>query len=150
MTRDQIIDRLSDREVVALTIRHEARPTTAGRVSVGAVIAARVRDGRYGETFRLVCLKRLQFSCWWPEGGASNHARLMTTAERLASGDQSAWAQDAGLRECDAVAHALMTASAATHYVTTALYRASPPAWSRGKPIAGEVDGHLFFEGVDG
>lgn len=149
MTRDEILAALTERDTIALTLHHEARRTTAGRVSVGLVIAARVRDGRYGTGFKAVCLRQSQFSCWWPFGGLANHHRIMAAAERIVSGDKTVWSQDEGLRECAQIADALVIAGLATHYLTTALYATHPPAWAKGKPIAGEVGGHLFFNNVD-
>jgi hypothetical protein len=149
MTKAEIIAKLSDRDVVALTLWREAKPTTAGRVSVALVMSARVRDGRYGTGYRGVCLKPWAFSCWKPEGGLSNHERLIAAAERIVTGDPTVWKQDVGLRECAEIADALIVASNATHYLTRALYDTKPPAWAKQKAPAGELAGHLFFEKVD-
>lgn len=150
MTRDAVLAMLTDRDTVALTIWGEARSlTTGGRVAVALVIAARVRDGRYGKGWKDVCLRRLQFSCWWPQGGAENHRRLMAVAERVVEADPEVWRQDVALRECGEIADAVMVASDATHYLTVGLYRERPPAWTSGKRPIGTCGVHVFFAGVD-
>ena len=70
MTRDELFEvtqQKTDREIVAATIWAEARGEgIVGMAAVAAVIQNRA-DGiykRYGSTYRNVCLKPWQFSCW--------------------------------------------------------------------------------------
>jgi N-acetylmuramoyl-L-alanine amidase len=88
MTLAEVLVALSDEEVVGLTIWAEARqePLT-GRVAVGCIIRNRVRaqQRRFGLTYREVCLKPWQFSCWLPQGGESNHRALLEQAKMLAT-----------------------------------------------------------------
>lgn len=146
MTREQIIAAISERDAIALTIWREASGTTAGRMSIALVIATRARDAhrRYGDGFKGVCLKPAEFGCWWLSGGDENHRHLMAAAERIVTGDTEIWKQDEGLRECAEIAEALICASSATHYMTTALYRMLPP-WAHGKTPSRTCAGHVFF-----
>lgn len=152
MTRPEIVARLTDRQVVALTVWAEARnEPILGQIAVACVIRNRLRrPARFGATWRAVCLRRLQFSCWWPVGGAANHERLMREAERLVAGevpeprssvDVALWVADGVMR------HGIADVTAgADHYLTRGLLESQPPAWVR--PPARrvtEIANHVFF-----
>ncbi len=152
MTTLEIKEALTDVQAVAMTIFGEARAEPLiGQVAVGCVIRNRLaRSPRFGSSWKGVCLRRLQFSCWFEVGGASNFATVMAQAERLACG----FAPKPG----SAMAHALWVAEGvmtvgtpdvtrgADHYLTTALLRSKPPGWTLppAKQVA-EIGAHTFF-----
>lgn len=88
MTTDTIKSLLTDRQAVGLTILGEARDQSlVGQIAVACCIRNRLaRPARFGESWRAVCLRRRQFSCWEEIGGASNYAAVLAAAERLVSG----------------------------------------------------------------
>jgi len=146
------IDQLTDREVIALTLWGEARSLNVeGRVAVASVIANRVRDGRYGNGWRGVCLRKAQFSCWFPKGGLKNYQMMMERVDVLTAKTPPT-ILDSALRECLWIADGLMAKAVqdrvygATHY-----YHESIPApkWAQGKSPVTKVEGHLFFVNVD-
>jgi N-acetylmuramoyl-L-alanine amidase len=153
MTTDDIKELLTDRHAVALTIFGEARAEPlVGQVAVGCVIRNRLaRPTRFGASWKLVCLRKLQFSCWWEQGGAANFAAVMAAAERLVSGFEPA--------PRSALAHALWVADGvmqagtpdvtqdANHYLTAALLREKPPGWTLppARKVA-DIGAHVFYK----
>jgi N-acetylmuramoyl-L-alanine amidase len=156
MTTADIKAELTDRQAVALTIFGEARAEdVTGQVAVGCVIRNRLSKplrfgGRPDASWRDICLRKWQFSCWFEGGGASNFAAVMAAAEGLVNGIPP--------KPDSALAHALWVADGvmvhrtrdvtrgANHYLTTALLRTKPPGWTL--PPAQQVaviGGHAFF-----
>lgn len=170
MTREQeaaITGRLNDDLVLALTMFAEAAgdwreggSSVEERLAVGSVIRNRVRTkGRWGTTFRAVCLARLQFSCWNP-GLDANHVRIMAFAELLAEGRP---ADDAALNETIYLARGILsgaildrTAGATSYYAPAAMKPAgAKPAWvylnGRNGPEvspAAVIGAQVFYRGV--
>jgi hypothetical protein len=148
-------------DVVTLTLLGEARGLPIRqRIHVGLVIHQRVALGtrdsgkRFGLGWKAVCWRPMQFSCWQPSGGAQNHAYLMSEAQRLGSGkpvmQQTLW------HECKAIAHGLVggyyrgdCVGLADHYLTSALWGTSPPAWARGVTPAFDDGAHVFLRLVN-
>lgn len=153
MTTADIKELLTDRQATGLTIFGEARnESVLGQIAVGCVIRNRLeRPHRFGTSWRVVCLRKLQFSCWWEAGGTANFAAVMAAAERLVSGFDPL--------PRSALAHALWVADGvmqagtpdvtrgANHYCTAALLREAPPGWTLppARKVA-EVGGHVFFQ----
>ncbi len=174
MTPTEIKQAISERHAIALTLKHEAASelvpgkgwVTAPvehRIAIASVIRNRVRTpGKFGQTFKDVCLKPFAFSCWVPQGGEANFNALMARAELfIREGDGMALAKgDAILRECLWIADGLLADAfgdrvrGATHYYAN--WMAKPPAWSfadpqtRTKPLTpvAVVGNHLFYAGV--
>lgn len=144
---------LTDREAFILTLWAEARgEPIEGKVAVASVILNRWRQPRrYGQTIKAVCHARAQFSCWWKFGGAANYQALYRRAAAVAAGTSF---DDALWRECVWVVDGLTTGAlrsrvgTSTHYLTSALLKAAPPAWAQGKKPAYVVAAHSFFEGI--
>ena len=76
MTAQQIRDELTDRQALALTVFGECRrEPLAGWYAVAWVVRNRLlTPKRFGYSFKGVCHRPAQFSCWWPGGGVQNYA----------------------------------------------------------------------------
>lgn len=154
MIDHELVEGLSERHVVALTLYGEARgEAIEGRIAVANVIRNRAAARRpaFGLTPRDVCLKAWQFSCWLPQGGADNYAAVLDAARALT--------RDGGsippmLGECLWIADGLLgarfgdTVKGATHYVTADLHAQRKPAWAVGLEPVLTLHAHLFFAGV--
>lgn len=153
MTTDAIKQALTDRQAVALTLFGEVRnEPLIGQVAVGCVIRNRLtRPTRFGASWREVCLRRAQFSCWFEYGGASNFAAVLAAAERVVNGLEPA--PDSALGRCFWVADGVMVhrtpdvTGGANHYLTTALLHTKPPGWTLppARRVA-EIGAHTFFQ----
>lgn len=146
-----VIAGLSEAMALALTVWGEARGETPdGQVAVAQVILHRRTTGRWGASVNSVVGARLQFSCWWPQGGAENFARLMTIAQQVQHGEvvpalrPSLWVA-AGLLDG---AWTRDLVKGATHYMTRELWLRKPPPWARGVVPVATVGSHVFFAGV--
>lgn len=162
MTDQQILDKLSDVQTLALTMMGEAggdsregRSSLEERVGVACVIRNRAREPhRYGDSLKAVCLKKWQFSCW--NAGDPNRVRLLRWAYLFATGQP---VLDPLVEESVFLAHGIATGilldrvQAANHYCTTALLVSpSAPAWAflnksrtvRREPVA-ICGSHTFF-----
>lgn len=145
----EVVARLTERDVVALTLFGEARgEDPGGRIAIANVIRNRATTGRFGgPTFRGVCLHPLQFSCWTELGGASNYHVLIDTARLIIAGT----AAGPVLRECQWIADGLIANSfvdsvkGATHYLTTSLYATHPPSWAAHARVLVQLGSHVFF-----
>ena len=150
MTKAQIRAAATDAEIIALTLwgEHRSGPVT-GRIAVACVIRRRVHVGGFGAGWKGVCLRRWQFSCWLPEGGASNHRALLRMATAVLSGQRG----DAVYRECLWIAKGIIDGAAqdivrrADHYYAplAMVPVGRVPRWARGKSPVATVEGHLFF-----
>lgn len=142
---------LDDLAIVALTLWGECRgEPVEGKIAVACVIRNRVKAGRFGKGYTGVCLKRWQFSCWLPEGGAENYAALQAEQARYQIGDIGPT-----LRECLWIAEGVIggacrdTVKGADHYLTTALLKSKPPSWvARMRPVA-QVGAHTFLKDLE-
>jgi N-acetylmuramoyl-L-alanine amidase len=145
-----VVYRLSDRDVLALTLWGETRGEPIdGKVAVACVI--RNRMVRRRQTVREVCLAPMQFSCWQPIGGAANHKALMALAGALVAGE-TANAPDPVLRECQWIADGVLSGACrdivhgADHYLTTTLLSSTKkPGWVRTMTFAASVGAHAFY-----
>ncbi len=142
---------LTDRQALGCTLYGEARgETVRGQVAVACVIRNRVkRPGRFGDTYRAVCLRKSQFSCWWAWGGKVNYARTLDAAAALQRHDTLLGPLMARcLRIADAVMaeHQEDITAGADHYCTRELYIHQPPRWTAGIFPVAHIDAHVFFK----
>jgi N-acetylmuramoyl-L-alanine amidase len=157
-----VLDKLTGEQAIALTLYGEARgETVEGVVAVGCVIFNRLKTRRWGENFRQVVLQRWQFSCWEPKGGwddpsdadklSENYEEVMQMAHHLVNNRPivgPAWT------ECLHVARGIQQGAfrdrvkGSTHYLTTSLLKAAPPAWAKDRRPTVVVWNHAFFAGV--
>lgn len=161
MTRELIRATLTDDQALVCTLYGEAaNEPIQGQIAVGCVIRNRVladlgSDGKpdwWGETFRGVCLKSWQFSCWWEKN--ANSDRVYALAEALIAkqpyGDRTLIAELQWISAGLIGDHLRDITRGSDHYLTTALYRVAPPAWTKFKdgtvrPAVCTVASHLFF-----
>jgi N-acetylmuramoyl-L-alanine amidase len=142
------VERLSDRDVLALTLWAESRgEPVEGKIAVGCVIRNRMAARR--QSVREVCLAPMQFSCWQPLGGKANHDALAVMVDTLASGRAPG---DVVLRECQWIADGLLSHACrditrgADHYLTTAMLSSTKkPGWVRTMTWAATVGAHAFY-----
>lgn len=147
---------LSELQTLALTVYGEARGESVyGRIAVGCTVRNRVaaNKARWGlNSYKQVCLKAWQFSCWLPAGGADNYATVMEAARVLLGGERPGPV----LRECLWVAEGVMTdrlqdcVSGATHYFAPAAMKPAGkvPEWANGLYHVAQIGSHLFYAGV--
>lgn len=147
------VDRLTDVQVVAVTLFGEARSEgPEGRIAVANVIRNRVACQRtsFGLTPREVCLKPKQFSCWIVGGGALNYGVIQDTALLLSRGERPGPV----LRECLWIAQGLLDAAfvdsthGSSHYLTRDLYATRPPTWAINRPLLAHIGNHVFLRAL--
>jgi N-acetylmuramoyl-L-alanine amidase len=100
VTLEQLQQSLAETDILGLTAWAEARgdfnqgnSSVEERIAVMSVIRNRVADPAWwGTTYRTVCLKSGQFSCWLNNPNDANHLALMILATQVAlnkpTGDQ--------------------------------------------------------------
>lgn len=152
MTEHELIDALTDAEVVSLTVFGEARGAgVEGMRAVADVIRNRVLAKRYG-TWREVCLRKWQFSCWTPVGGPSNYLTVLAAAKAIVFKT----APPPGLAKCFAIAVETVEGArpdstiGSTHYMVDSLYEdpLKCPRWARRLQPAVQIGSHVFFNDV--
>jgi hypothetical protein len=150
MTDFEVLAVLNERQCAGLTLYGEARGCDdAGRRAVASVFVNRRATGRWGRTYKSVCLWPAQFSCWLIAGGAANHAEVMKQARNLLAPTPTVL--PASLRACIVIADQALagtledTTGRATHYLTEALYAMHPPTWALRMHQTVRIGGHLFF-----
>lgn len=151
---------LSELHTLALTIFGEAAgELIEGKVAVGCVVRNRVLDGRrFGRTYKTVCHRRAQFSCWWRFGGEANYNRVMAVARAFVAGvgPPLATRELAVLQECLFVAEGIIggqlrdRVNGATHYYApdAMVPRGRVPDWAASRIPSAKAGRHLFFAGV--
>lgn len=140
---------LSDLDVLALTLHHEAALEGArGMAAVANVIENRVKWGRWGDA-RGVCLAHKQFSCWRAAGGLKNFTRLCTHADAIRDGTRPL-----AMQRAYAVADAVLGKSllqdltfGADHYYAPISMNppSAVPAWAQGLTPTAIVGRHRFY-----
>lgn len=147
--------RLTDAQIVAVTLYGECRSEPIeGIIAVANVIKNRVqadlggdqKPDWWGEGWRGVCLKPWQFSCWHPEGGEGNHAKVRELVTALLAGPVT----DRQYVECAAVATCIMrdwfrdnTKGSDHYHVATMIPR---PTWAKGRVPVTQVAKHVFYK----
>jgi N-acetylmuramoyl-L-alanine amidase len=153
MTDPENIARLSDSQVLALTLWGEGRgEAVEGRIAIACLIRNRVTSKRFGASYREVCLKKWQFSCWMPQGGAANYVAVMSATANLLGPEPV----PAMLRECLWIANGVMLdavtdrVKGSTHYYSPEAMtpKGTVPKWAEGQPLACAVGRHLFYRGI--
>jgi N-acetylmuramoyl-L-alanine amidase len=149
---------LSDVQIVACTLYGEARSEpTEGILAVACVIRNRVttdygndeKPDWWGEGYRGVCLKKWQFSCWLPEGGEANHARLAKLVAALKAGTVT----DERYKECAWIATGVVNnwvrdvTHGADHYHAVSMQ--PRPTWALNRVPINHLHppkpGHVFY-----
>lgn len=154
MTDAEVKSGLSDRDTLLLTLLGEARgEEVEGRISVGCVIRNRVKDERWPDTFKDVCLQRWQFSCW--NDTDPNYRKLMDHARLLVDdyAVRSTFVPAALDLETRWLCEGLMTGvlrdrtSGANHYISRLLWESGKaPGWARDRRPSGIINRHVFFK----
>lgn len=151
MTRANIRAAISAQTALICTLLGEcANEPVEGQVAVAAVIRNRAKHPRWwGRTWKEVCLRKDQFSCWWE--GNTNTERVYALAEALhnrtdATGQLSVVGQlhwiAAGVMD-DML---LDNTGGADHYLATWLYDSPDrPWWASRKVPTATVAGHVFL-----
>lgn len=149
MTEQEIRDRLSERDILAATGWGEARGEPIhGQIGVLCIIRNRVKTGRWGTTYKAVCLAPRQFSCWNLGGGPqdeANHAVLLDLASGLILDGRHGAALAQWLWLADGILRGVLQdiTSGATHYLTERLYRTAPPKWARMMTVTATLGAHV-------
>ncbi len=161
MTREAIRAALSEEQALVCTLYGEAAGEAIhGQIAVGCCIRNRVladlgHDGKpdwWGESFKGVCLKSWQFSCWWET--TPNSTRVYALAEALIN--RQPHGERSLVAELQWIAAGLIgdqlrdITRGSDHYITAGLFRAAPPKWAlladgtRRTPVT-SVASHVFF-----
>jgi N-acetylmuramoyl-L-alanine amidase len=145
-------EQLTPVQVLALTCLHEAQPGSLDAMrDVGCVVRNRLATGRWGDSYKDVCLAPWQFSCWRIVGGPSNHERLMRHARILLDPNK---VRPIPVVESLWIAEGIMTGMLfdttqnATHYFAPALLKGKTPSWAKHQTPVAERFGHVFFAGI--
>jgi N-acetylmuramoyl-L-alanine amidase len=149
MTIDEQLAALDDVKVVAVTLYGETRSEPIdGQIAVANVI--RNRMGERWKTYRDVCLAKLQFSCWFPEGGKANHKRVLALVERLAKGEA---VDEHPYKQCAYIAYGIVhgwikddPTNGSRHYHTVNL--TPRPKWAQSKVPVAQKGHHVFYNDV--
>ncbi|HYC57237.1 MAG TPA: cell wall hydrolase [Candidatus Binatia bacterium] len=151
---NDVTKELTPAQTVALTILGEAMPGSLDAMrDVGAVIRNRLALGRWGDSYKDVCLAPWQFSTWREAGGRKNYERIMRHARILLDPTQ-ARAED--VIEAIWVAEGIMTGmlrdsvSGATHYYAplAMVPKGKVPSWAKHQTPVKAAHGHVFFTGI--
>ena len=156
MTDDAIKAALSEFDACWLTVWAEARAEPVeGQIAVACVIRNRVqRPKRFGSTYKAVCLRPVQFSCWNP-GTDRNHMRLMQLAQNTVAdyAIRSSSALDPVIRQIQYIVQGVMggqlsedRSRGADHYLTTQLLETKPPRWARDVTPVAFIANHAFLK----
>jgi spore germination cell wall hydrolase CwlJ-like protein len=153
MDSQRIKNELTDRMATGLTVFGEARrEPLIGQHAIAWVIRTRTeRPKRFGVSWKGVCLRPSQFSCWYPWGGPDNYAAVMAAALQLVDGQLP--------KPGSALARALQVADdviaglghdpthGADHYYAPAAMNVpgSAPTWAHGKTPTAVIGGHRFY-----
>lgn len=142
-------DKLTAREILALTIIGEARgESIEGQVAVGNVIKNRLIKNpiRY-KNYHDVCLRPAQFSCW--NIGDPNRPMLEELAHKMILGE---FKPDLYHRQCMFVAQGIVeddlidNTSGAQNYMTNLLfYGEKKPKWADNARNVNSIGQHVFF-----
>ena len=143
-----ILDRLTDAQVVALTLVGEARGEPLdGMIAVAQVIGHRTHDARWPNDWRGVCWARKQFSCW--NVFDSNRAVLERLAPSLVSGG-SLGTHRGEVVEALWIADGVMAGRlrdlvhGACHYHALSVH----PRWAAGHTPIAQIGNHRFYNDV--
>ena len=156
MTEQAIKAALSEFDAFWLTVWAEARAEPVeGQIAVACVIRNRAqRPRRFGATYKAVCLRPVQFSCWNP-GTDRNHVRLMQLAQHTVEdyAIRSTAPPDPVIRQVQYIVQGVMggqlsedRSRGADHYLTTQLLETKPPRWAKGVGPVAFIANHAFLK----
>ena len=159
MTENEILQKLAPADILALTAMGEQRgdsregmSSVEERLACMMVVRNRLRlPGRFGDSYRSVCLQRKQFSCW--NVGDPNRGLLMQHAYLLASGQPIL---DSLVEETRFLARGIESGvildvtNGATHYYSprSMVPSHSVPYWARDRKPCAQIGSSLYFKGV--
>lgn len=153
MTAGQVKGALTDRQAVALTVFGEARrEPLIGQHAVAWVIRNRLaQPQRFGLSWKGVCHRQAQFSCWYPWGGASNYAAVMAAAKQAIDGPIPS--PGSALARAFQVADDVMAGrgpdptGGADHYFAPASMQppGRVPVWAQGLTPTTVIGAHVFY-----
>lgn len=153
MTTTEIRKAVDDRQALVCTLYGEVRAEPIqGIIAAACVIRNRVnKPSWWGSSYKEVCLKKWQFSCWWENN--SNTRAVYLVAQTLLQGIPASERDEAVLAELDWVAEGIMSGrirditKGANHYLTTALLNSGKaPDWAKGKAPDLVLGAHSFFK----
>lgn len=127
----------SDIEIIAGTIYGEASgESDYGRKAVGMTIRNRVQNpGKWGSSWKTVCQKKAQFSCWED----NNKSRIIAAREQ----NNSTW------KECMRIATDIHSGKVfdvgLTGDPTNFFSGTKVPSWVQGMTYIGKIGGHRFY-----
>jgi N-acetylmuramoyl-L-alanine amidase len=155
----QIWSYYCDVMALGITMDGEGRgESITGRAAIAWTVINRhaLSPKRYGATIADVCLKRLQYSCWWEVGGQENYARTMRVAEDVFRKRVNDLPEPTltRLKESNYLAAGIIQRTildpthGATHYCTETLYQRFPPKWAVNLTPCARHGNHVFFKDV--
>lgn len=151
MKRDQFRELLTDRVALICTLLGEASgEPVQGQIAVANVIRNRAMHGRWwGKTWKDVCLKKGQFSCWWETNENTN--KVYALAQALMTG-QAATSGPTTVSQLEWIAAGVLDGmlldptGMADHYLTESLYESvARPEWAKGKKPTARIGHHVFL-----
>jgi hypothetical protein len=153
----------ADVDVLGLTLDAEGRSQSLeGRAAIAWTVANR-RAGLgpridTNRSYADVCLRRLQYSCWFEVGGGPNYTRTLRMAEAIVGGKgklldvpATAWkrlTESRWLAQGVVQGTVLDPTGGCAHYMTRELYHRAPPSWAKGVAPAVTIGDHVFFKGI--
>lgn len=136
---------ISELDILARTLWGEARGEGyLGMLAVAHVVANRVFDHRWPNSFAEVCKQPQQFSCWNPEGEASQVKRMeQLTFEHLRNTGVFAVAAEVALL----TGRSVDPTFGANHYLTNQLMwnKEKAPTWADPRRITVVIKNHTFL-----
>lgn len=147
MGNDQAFLKLSEKQIMALTIYGEARgESTEGKIAVGSIILERVDHRDWdGKTIHEVCLKPWQFSCFNERD--PNYRKLLNIAEQW----DKAISLKAELSNCFCIAAGLIdglivrTRSISENHATQYVRVDCAASWRKDMKKVATIGAHDFY-----
>ena len=158
MTAAHIRSALTDRQALAVTVFGEARrEPLVGQHAVAWVVRNRLQwPQRFGASWKGVCHRPAQFSCWYPWGGASNYAAVMAAAQQVIDGPVptpgSALARALQVAEDVMAGRGDDPTGTADHYFAPISMKppSRVPVWAQGHTPTVVIGAHRFYRLVAG
>ena len=154
MNDELVKGQLTEYDAFWLTVWAEGRgEPLEGQVAIACTIRNRVKTpGRFGASYRAVCLRPKQFSCW-NAGTDRNHVRLISLAQTIVDdyAIRSTLPADPVMDQVRFVCEGVMNGKlldnvrGADHYLTLQLFTAKPPSWAKGQHPVAYKGAHAFL-----
>lgn len=142
------LDKLTDSQIAALTIVHEAgNQGPEGLVAVGNIIKNRLSDSkRFGGSIREICLAPKQFSCWIPDNSRNYRDLQAEISNIIQAGIMNIYLEQAFYLFEGIIAFKILdNTKGSNHYLTTHLFESNPPSWAKGKQPRLIIRDQVFF-----